>query len=87
MKYLIVVGCCNEVEVQFTSPIAPWMLENTGIFSFSGKDDKGYNIYKSKNGKILFRHNFNYWLVSIYLNIIANKDLKFFYLDFSKPLF
>ena len=51
------------------------MTENVGIFSLSGTDDFGYNVYKSENNKVLFRHKLNYWLVSIFHHVISMHDL------------
>ena len=59
-------GCCNNIEIKFTSKFAPWMQNNIGIYHLSGKDNKGYNVYKSSQNKVLFRHESNYWLVSLF---------------------
>ena len=47
-------GCCDNIEIKFTSKLAPWMETNVVIYHFSGKDDKGYNIYKSSQNKVLY---------------------------------
>ena len=59
-------GCCNNIEIKFTSKFAPWMQNNIGIYHLSGKDNKGYNVYKSNHNKVLFRHVSKYWLVSLF---------------------